>query len=273
MNIKNKIKEIWNKFLRFFINRDYLGARFLNAANYNVIYDVENSRIYQNVLGKKCYIAHPKHGIPNYKKINTIEWVCSEIYYKYYIPGDDETVVDIGTGYGHEILWLRSFSNAKIICVEPNPEVYAYLRFNTSTFKNIILENAFIGSMKQAVLSFSTDYASTGSSGVDNGVLVDGRTFDEITRGEKNIALVKINIEGGETDFIDNTNLSKIDRLVISCHDFRANRGDGEFFRTFDYVSNKLTNLGYNIKLFNPELSPSAAWAEGVKYWIFATRI
>ena len=75
-----------------------------------------------------------------------------------------------------------------------------------------------------------------------------------------------MNIEGAEKGIIQGIeDFSFIKRFIISCHDFRANNGDGEWFRTKESVIATLKDKGYTIKPFN----------YGIVFaydWVFAER-
>jgi hypothetical protein len=76
-----------------------------------------------------------------------------------------------------------------------------------------------------------------------------------------------MNIEGAEKEFINSVhNFEQIKRMIISCHDFRANSGDGEHFRTKKNVIEQLEKNGYRIKTF----SYGKGWSED---WIYAERV
>ena len=80
------------------------------------------------------------------------------------------------------------------------------------------------------------------------------------------IDLMKMNIEGAERDLLKSIDdFSMVRRFAISCHDFRANHGDGEFFRTKDDVMRILAENDYEIKQF----SYGRDYADD---WIYAER-
>ena len=80
------------------------------------------------------------------------------------------------------------------------------------------------------------------------------------------IDLLKMNIEGAEKGLIASIgDFSRIKRLIVSCHDFRADEGHGEFFRTKESVTATLAGAGYAIKTFAHDIS----WSDD---WIFASR-
>jgi hypothetical protein len=83
----------------------------------------------------------------------------------------------------------------------------------------------------------------------------------------KQIDLFKMNIEGAEKDVIAGiTDFSIIKRFIISCHDFRANNNEGEWYRSKEYVTKTLLQQGYTIKTFSYGIS----WADD---WIYAERL
>lgn len=264
------IKELYEKTIRYLVNNSYLGFRALNATDYGVKYDTVCERLYQRVGERRIYIQHPKHGVPNYAGRDTVEWLCNDVYYGNYLPRDGEVVVDIGTGYGHEIAWLKSKSDVKVICVEPNPEVFVYLQTNLLEISGVILKNIFIGEKKYINFPLSMNYAGTTSNGEKVGIRVNGATLDELLSEYNDIALLKLNIEGGEVGLLENSDLAKITRIIVSCHDFRADRGDGEYFRTHDKVKKILKEKGYSLSRINTEYFPTKHWRDSVQFWIFA---
>ncbi len=268
----NIFRKSVGKILRGLVNRDFLGARFLNVIDYGVHYEKESGRIYQLVCDKHLYIAHPKHGLPNYSTIDSIDWLCREIYYSKYLPKSDDVVLDIGTGYGHEIVWLKNNSDPEVICVEPNPEVFFYLQVNLQDVEKVHFLNLFVGDKECINFPLSSEYASSTSQGADKGLKINGIKLSEIVRPYEKIALLKLNIEGGELELLADSDLTKIERIIVSCHDFRTERGDGEFFRTFEKVWKILSDAGYDLSTIECSYYPTPNWINSVRYWIYAER-
>lgn len=70
-----------------------------------------------------------------------------------------------------------------------------------------------------------------------------------------------MNIEGAERDILNAIqDFSIIKRFIISCHDFRANNGDGERYRTKELVLKKLKENGYVVKTFNYGIDFADDW-------------
>ena len=87
----------------------------------------------------------------------------------------------------------------------------------------------------------------------DRRVAVPAVTLDGIYRqtiGSGRVRLLKINIEGAEATALQgaSTLLEATDAVTISCHDFRADRGDGEQFRTRAEVRRILQGAGFELR-------------------------
>ena len=196
-------------------------------------------------------------------------WLCEKIFFHYYRPSSDDVVVDLGAGYGEEAVYLSTFSpKVRYIGVEPQPVIYECL---ANTFKD--LESGFVASpyvvTNRESVKFTSwfSYASVGE--IPEGYIevptmswTDFLSHYDIDR----IDLFKMNIEGAEKEIIQQIDdFSFIKRFVISCHDFRANNSEGEWYRTKDVVVSTLKDNGYTLKTFKYGVS----WADD---WIFAER-
>jgi hypothetical protein len=88
----------------------------------------------------------------------------------------------------------------------------------------------------------------------DSGAIaVPARTLDEICGAEAPgpVGLLKLNIEGSETAALRGATalLARTRLVAVACHDFRANRGDGERFRTRAEVQQLLRAAGFTVTL------------------------
>ena len=102
------------------------------------------------------------------------------------------------------------------------------------------------------------------------GTEVQATTLDEIWREEglKEVAFLKMNIEGGERYALLGTRsvLPHVSQVCVACHDFRSDNGDGEQFRTRAFVKEFLSSQGFVVtsNLDDPR--------DYVRDHIFATR-
>jgi len=264
-----------SKVIRRLIDMDILGNRFVNFINCGISYDKDTKRLFQLVHGEKICVARCSHGIAKTNGLDMVDWLNSQVYFSHFSPTNKDVYVDIGSGYGHELVYIaKSNPNVKIFGIEANPEVFQYARANTSKFSNIKNYNLMIGVEESYQISFTSDYAGKGVN--DSGsIICSGRTLDNFLYTEKidMVSLLKLNIEGGELEIIKNLPHEKIEKLIISCHDFRYERGDGDFYKTYDEVTLELLRYGYRLYDVIPEIIPSNAWKKSLKYWIFATKL
>jgi FkbM family methyltransferase len=232
----------------------------------NVKFDQGTGFCRYSRYGKNIYIRHPRHFLTESKN----SWLCESIFFKHYLPGNEDVVVDLGAGYGEEAVWLSQHApEARYYGMETQPVIFECL---SNTYHG--LGNSFCafpyaitdatGFKTQSQFSYAS--SSQQREGYIHVPVLTWKEFCEQYKITK-IDLLKMNIEGAEREFINSVHdFPAILRMIISCHDFRANRGDGEHFRTKKTVVEKLQQNGYQIKTF----SYGKNWSED---WIYAERI
>jgi FkbM family methyltransferase len=216
-------------------------------------------------FGKYIYIRYPRHFLEEKWNI----WNCKNLVYYYYLPKRGDVVVDLGAGYGEEAIYLsKHVSGFRYIGVEGQPVIYECLSNTFNDAGEEFIASPYIITNKEMVKFVSQrSYAAVGETPKAY-IEVPVITWEKfIKRYEiSKIDLLKMNIEGAEKEVIENINdFSVIKRLIISCHDFRAENGEGEWYRTKDLVIKRLQESGYSIKGFNYGIS----WADD---WIYAER-
>jgi FkbM family methyltransferase len=163
------------------------------------------------------------------------------------------TIVDAGAHIGMaSILFARRYPLSKIIAIEPEPSNFALLLRNTSSYKNILPICAALWREDGEVTLGSSNVHPKGAFQiVENGeTRVRALTMDTLMRetGIQSIDILKVDIEGSETDvfascnWIDNVRVIAIelhDRVRAGCRctvetaakDFRSmERGELTFF-------------------------------------------
>lgn len=211
-------------------------------------------------FGKYLYIRHPSH----LAKTSDILWVCENLFFHYYLPNDGDVVVDLGAGYGDEALYLSDKSpDVTYIGVEAQPVIFECL---ANTFrqagKKFIASPYAITDAESVKFVSHFSYAAVGEipEGYIDVPTMKWADFLKRYKIEK-IDLFKMNIEGAEKEIIQGIDdFSFIKRFIISCHDFRANNGDGEWFRTKEVVTARLKEKGYTIKPFNYGIDFADDW-------------
>lgn len=225
-----------------------------------VRFDKETGFYRHKRFGKYVYIRHSTH----LAKDADILWLCENLFFHYYLPKDDDVVVDLGAGYGDEALYIAERSpDVTYIGVEAQPVIFECL---ANTFRQ--LGEKFIASpyaiTDAEVMKFSSHYSYAAVGKVTEGyVEVPTMKWADFLQRYKidKIDLFKMNIESAEKDIVEGIgDFSFIKRFIISCHDFRANNGDGEWFRTKEAVVAALEKNAYVIKPFNYGISFANDW-------------
>lgn len=231
-----------------------------------VEFDKESGFYKHKRFGKYVYIRHPGH----IAKESDILWVCENLFFKHYLPSGDDVVVDLGAGYGDEAIYVYERSpGVTYIAVEAQPVIYECLCNTFRWLGKKFIASPFVitGSGPVRFVSHFS-YASVGD--IPEGY-IDIPTLswhDFLDRYSiERIDLMKMNIEGAEKEILQAIDdFSIIRRFAISCHDFRANAGDGEWFRTKSVVTRTLQENGYRIKPYNYGID----FADD---WVYAERV
>jgi FkbM family methyltransferase len=231
----------------------------------HVRFDADTGFYRYRRFGKYIYIRHPEHFLE--EKYN--KWNCEELFFHFYMPKDKDLVVDLGAGYGEEAIYIASRSpDVSYIGVEAQPVIYECL---SNTFRHAgknYTASPFVISDSESVKFVSQfSYRSVGEVG-QGYIDVPTITWDQFLKRYKiqTIDLLKMNIEGAEKDILKLiTDFSVVKRFIISCHDFRANNNEGDWFRTKEFVISVLKDHGYTIKMFHHGID----WADD---WIYADK-
>ncbi len=216
-------------------------------------------------FGQRIYIRYPRHFLDEKSNI----WTCENLVYHHYLPQPGDTVVDLGAGYGEEALYLaRESSGFRYIGVEAQPVIYECLANTFHDAGELFTAVPYVITDEDMVKFVSQrSYAAVGA-GPRAYIEVPTISWESFLQRYdiRKIDLMKMNIEGAEKDVLRNIDdFSIIQRFIISCHDFRANNGEGEWYRSREVVTGILKDRGYTIRGFDYGIS----WADD---WIFAER-
>jgi FkbM family methyltransferase len=190
--------------------------------------------------------------------------VAYEIFvHEFYKPAgrlaaaDIRLVVDLGANVGYSILyWLRQFPNCRVIAFEAHPlhagQAARNLQLN-GIADRVELHDAAAGAKTQAAV-----VTDAGSSTIvsDSGSGTTIRVVDvfPLLMGHR-IDLLKIDIEGGEYDILDDARFAGLDVQAIVM-EWHARPG-------YDHawVHSKLTQLGFRVEDLFVEPSHGMLWA------------
>jgi FkbM family methyltransferase len=183
----------------------------------------------------------------------------------YAVPRAGDTVLDIGAEVGNDSLTFAAHvgPTGKVLAVEAHPITYGRL------YRTVVLSGlSQIVPVCAAIWDGPGIVAiESGESSVDSSVVLPDAhaarravhtvatiTIDSLCDAiEGEISLIKMNIEGSEGRALGGMLkvLARTRNIVVACHDFRADAGEGEWFRTKSIVTRALQNAGFQI-LPNP---------------------
>jgi FkbM family methyltransferase len=186
------------------------------------------------------------------------EQFAKDHWFHAYQPQFGDLVLDIGAGKGED---LYTFSSAvgpagSVLAIEAHPITFACLRLfceinglsNVTYFHSAIIDKT--GSVSISDLE-TWQENRIGPGGLAASTRVPGVSLDDFIRRHnlRRIDFLKMNIEGAEALAIQGMQraLGITRALCISCHDFRAARGEGEHFRTREVVSRAVEQAGFTV--------------------------
>lgn len=188
--------------------------------------------------------------------------LAREMWFHRYEPRAGDVIVDVGAGDGSD---LPLFSQAvgptgRVIAIEAHPRTFELLErtvarnglTNVVCMQKAILDRAGTIAISDVDAHVSNSVLqSAGAAPSAGAITVEGCTLAEICRaaGVSRIDFLKMNIEGAERFAVHGLTslLPRIRHVCVACHDFRADRGDGEAFRTRDVVVDFLRDHGFEV--------------------------
>lgn len=172
-----------------------------------------------------------------------------DVYLWGYVPQPDDLVVDLGAGIGTEATLYSRLVGARgcVIAVEAVPRVFECLQraVEANGLGNVLAVQVAISDVVGSVaLSDSAEGWLSNSGSATEGGSRAVRGLDlptlllECGQHDRRVALLKCNIEGAERPALVGAEsvAHLIDRVVISCHDFRGQREGVVDFRTYTWV-------------------------------------
>jgi FkbM family methyltransferase len=237
------------------------------------------TRIYRDADGDwvqstpRAAIACPELHL---KRFESIERRVKRLWFRHYHPAAGDVIFDVGAGIGEDtiILSREVTPSGRVIAIEPSPRVFRCLqktvRLNGIT--NVITVGCAVHS-SDGELRISDDefYAASTVLDAAPGERIPARSlgslFDELRI--QHVDLLKMNIEGAEVDALEGmaSHRCAVRNVAISCHDFLAERGGSEKFRTRSRVVAVLEQSGFQML---PSLDDAPEdWARD---YVYATR-
>jgi FkbM family methyltransferase len=181
-------------------------------------------------------------------------------------PRTGDVVVDVGAGIGEAIpLWASAVGpTGRVIAIEAHPVLYACVEkaVRLNGMANVeVLHAAVTGEPGTVQLSDDPMWYGNTILGEGGTIEVAGRTLDEICeeRAVDRVGFLKMNIEGAERPALAGMGrtIERCDAVAISCHDFLADEGSDDWFRTKEPVTRFLTESGFRVATRGDRPNPS----------------
>lgn len=181
-----------------------------------------------------------------------------DFWLQLYEPREGDVIVDIGAGRGEDTLTFSCGVGAsgRVIAIEAHPLSFAILKefcrlnglTNVTPVHLALMDKAGRVRIREAE-SWMENAIDCGEGLA--GIPVQAGTLDDVchAHGIKNIAFVKMNIEGAERQALLGMEsvLAIVRRICVACHDFRSDMGHGEQFRTREFVKRFLMERGFEV--------------------------
>ena len=177
-------------------------------------------------------------------------------FYLYKPQAGGEVIVDIGAGRGEDVFAFARIAT-QVIAIEPHPVSFRALKkfCEWNSLGNVCALNLACmdhpGELQIETLPvWESNYLREGPPTPTSHPVTAVR-FDTLCeeRGIGRIDYLKMNIEGAERFALPGCReaLSRARFVTIAAHDFRADRGEGEKFRTLALVREFLRDSGFRI--------------------------
>jgi FkbM family methyltransferase len=191
-------------------------------------------------------------------EVFSLDWYNTRGHLK---PDEIKLVVDLGANIGFSILhWLDQFPHCRVIAFEPNPKLVPQVQRNLALNHvqgRVELHQAAAGASTRMMML--TD-AGSSSRLTENGSLtghsVEVLDVFEILAG-KTIDLLKIDIEGGEYEILDDPRFDGLDvrAIAMEWHARTDPKADKQ------WCEDRLTKLGFKLDEIFAEPTYGMFWA------------
>jgi FkbM family methyltransferase len=179
---------------------------------------------------------------------------AEDYWFRHYTASPGDVIVDVGAGRGEDVLAFsqRVGPTGRVVAIEAHPGSFRLLqKFCTlNHLDNVIPVNAALMDAPGFVtIETSDDWRANTVGAAPGGSRIAATTLDLLADELhlEQIAFVKMNIEGAEQQALRgmDATLARTSHVCVCCHDFRAERGDGEEYRTGAFTRDFLTRRGF----------------------------
>ncbi len=195
-------------------------------------------------------------------KIEASIAATEDFWFHKYQPRPGDVIVDVGAAAGEDTrVFARAVGDSgRVIAIEAHPRTFRYLEKtcrwngpdNATCLQYAIMDRPGSVRIEDRGRYRSNSVLPALGSGRRKTLETPAERLDVLLAelGIQKVDFLKMNIEGAERFAMDGMReaLATTRNVCIACHDFKAERGEGEAFRTRDYVIERLR--GHEFDLF-----------------------
>ncbi len=207
---------------------------------------------------------------PPWNEVGNLNADVADLWFYVYKPRAGDVIVDAGAGKGEDTIGFSRAVGAsgRVLSIEAHPLTFRCLRMfcELNGLDNVTALNvALIDDDRQVAIENLEGWQANRivEGETKDSIAIAGLRLDEVVEQEKvkRIDFLKMNIEGAEAMAIRGMEQTlRITRaLCIGCHDFRADAGEGEFFRTKKLIEGYIEKAGFRTVSRESDARPAIA--------------
>lgn len=180
-----------------------------------------------------------------------------DYWLRFYEPKEGDTIIDVGAGHGEDTFTFSRLvgKTGRVIAIEAHPLSFKALKNfcrlnhldNVTPVHLALMDKP--GEVRIIESEAWTENRVTSNGEPASSLTAPGGTLDVLCRdlAIQEISFLKMNIEGAEHFALVGAEetMPRMRHICVACHDFRADRGDGEQLRTRALVERVLTQAGF----------------------------
>jgi len=170
---------------------------------------------------------------------------------------NQDSVLELGACIGVVSLTINKIlsDKTKHISVEPNPQMYEYLELNKKNNNaKFQIETCIVSNSKEIEFYLGgSAFLSSSIHGSGNKVIIQGKTFKELTEQYFDFTAIVMDIEGGELDFFQSFDLSetKVRLIIWETHESVSKLTHNELLKCYELLKSygfKFTERSDNVE-------------------------